>query len=134
MLKILIPLLIRLQPGPRPWSPRVTLSLIGNGNLVKIRLAEEIMTMAEMTSSNGITNLTKGVQDVTLRSESNFLDDGGLTMGDATLSEKVTQKTFQSACGAGVHFEMMSLYNSLFSQMNISVAQILLTEGDFHGE
>ena len=92
------------------------------------------MTMAEMTSSNNLTDLTEGVQDVTLRWESNFLDDGGLTMGDATLSEKVSQKTFQSACAAGSQFGMMSLYNSLFSQMDISAAQILLTEGDFRGE
>ena len=92
------------------------------------------MTMAEMTSSNNLTDLTEGFQDVTLRSESNFLDDGGLTMGDPALSEKDLKNTFQLACAAGGQFEMMSLYNSLFSQMDISAAQILLTEGDFRGE
>ena len=92
------------------------------------------MTMAEMTRSNNRTDLTEGVQDVMLRSESNFLDGDGLAMRDPLLSKKDSQKRFQSACAAGGQFEMMSLYNSLFSQMDISAARILLTEGDFRGE
>mmetsp|Transcript_37933 Transcript_37933/g.66511 ORF Transcript_37933/g.66511 Transcript_37933/m.66511 type:complete len:787 (+) Transcript_37933:85-2445(+) len=112
----------------------VTSGATGMGRRLMRKHGRMNMTMAEMTSSNDLTDLTEGVQDVTLRSESNFLDDGGLTMGDPALSEKDSQKTFQSACAAGGQFEMMSLYNSLFSQMDISAAQILLTEGDFRDE
>ena len=112
----------------------VTSSATGTGRRLMRKHGQMNMTMAKMTNSNDLTDLTEGVQDVTLRSESNFLDDGGLTMGDPALSEKDSQKTFQSTCAAGGQFEMMSLYNSLFSQMDISAAQILLTEGDFRGK
>jgi glutamate 5-kinase len=91
----------------------VTSGATGMGRRLMHKHGRMNMTMAEMTSSNDLTDLTEGVQDVTLRSESKCLDDGGLTMGDATLSEKVSQKTFQSACATGGQFEMMSLYNSL---------------------
>lgn len=93
------------------------------------------MTMAEVASSNNLADLTGGINDVTLRSETSLLDDGALTNGgDNTLSAKNSKMTFQSACAAGGQFEMMSLYNSLFTQMDISAAQILLTEGDFRDE
>ena len=45
-----------------------------------------------------------------------------------------SKKTYDSACAAAGQFEMMSLYNALFSQMEISAAQVLLTEGDFRNE
>ncbi|KAL7456768.1 hypothetical protein ACHAWC_009783 [Mediolabrus comicus] len=45
-----------------------------------------------------------------------------------------SKKTFQSACAAGGQFEMMSLYNALFSQLEVSAAQVLLTESDFRDE
>ena len=45
-----------------------------------------------------------------------------------------SKKTYDSACAAAGQFEMMSLYNALFSQMDISAAQVLLTEGDFRNE
>mmetsp|Transcript_21230 Transcript_21230/g.46003 ORF Transcript_21230/g.46003 Transcript_21230/m.46003 type:complete len:794 (-) Transcript_21230:79-2460(-) len=44
------------------------------------------------------------------------------------------KKTYDSACAAAGQFEMMNLYNSLFSQMDVSAAQVLLTEGDFRSE
>mmetsp|Transcript_947 Transcript_947/g.1750 ORF Transcript_947/g.1750 Transcript_947/m.1750 type:complete len:754 (-) Transcript_947:189-2450(-) len=44
------------------------------------------------------------------------------------------KKTYDSACAAAGQFEMMNLYNSLFSQMEVSAAQVLLTEGDFRSE
>ncbi|EED91187.1 gamma-glutamyl phosphate reductase [Thalassiosira pseudonana CCMP1335] len=40
----------------------------------------------------------------------------------------------EMACAAAGQFEMMNLYNSLFSQMDVSAAQVLLTEGDFRSE
>mmetsp|Transcript_31953 Transcript_31953/g.59090 ORF Transcript_31953/g.59090 Transcript_31953/m.59090 type:complete len:796 (+) Transcript_31953:168-2555(+) len=45
-----------------------------------------------------------------------------------------SKKTYDSACAAAGQFEMMNLYNALFSQMEESAAQILLTEGDFRDE
>lgn len=42
-----------------------------------------------------------------------------------------SKKTYDSACAAAGQFEMMNLYNSLFSQMEINAAQVLLTEDDF---
>ena len=45
-----------------------------------------------------------------------------------------SKKTYDSACAAAGQFEMMNLYNSLFSQMEVSAAQVLLTEGDFRDE
>ena len=45
-----------------------------------------------------------------------------------------SKKTYDSACAAAGQFEMMNLYNSLFSQMDASAAQVLLTEGDFRDE
>mmetsp|Transcript_43878 Transcript_43878/g.93318 ORF Transcript_43878/g.93318 Transcript_43878/m.93318 type:complete len:831 (-) Transcript_43878:112-2604(-) len=45
-----------------------------------------------------------------------------------------SKKTYDSACAAAGQFEMMNLYNALFSQMEISAAQVLLTEGDFRDE
>jgi len=94
------------------------------------------MTMNEVTSSNNLGQLAEGSADVTLRTESSFLDDNVLSNGGEpnTLSVKDSHRTFQSACAAGGQFEMMSLYNSLFGQMDISAAQILLTEGDFRVE
>ncbi|KAL7540328.1 hypothetical protein ACHAXR_010040 [Thalassiosira sp. AJA248-18] len=90
------------------------------------------MTMAEVASSHNLSDLTEGVNDVSLRSDSPLgLDDGANT---STLSSQDSKKTFQSACAAGGQFEMMSLYNSLFTQMDISAAQVLLTEGDFRDE
>lgn len=44
------------------------------------------------------------------------------------------KKTYDSACAAAGQFEMMNLYHSLFSQMDISSAQVLLTQGDFADE
>lgn len=44
------------------------------------------------------------------------------------------KKTYDSACAAAGQFEMMSMYHSLFSQMDISSAQVLLTQGDFADE
>mmetsp|Transcript_29316 Transcript_29316/g.70739 ORF Transcript_29316/g.70739 Transcript_29316/m.70739 type:complete len:789 (-) Transcript_29316:128-2494(-) len=49
-----------------------------------------------------------------------------------TLHER--KKTYDSACAAAGQFEMMNLYNALFSQMEISAAQVLLTEGDFRDD
>jgi len=45
-----------------------------------------------------------------------------------------SKKTYDSACAAAGQFEMMNLYNALFSQMEESAAQVLLTEGDFRDE
>mmetsp|Transcript_14158 Transcript_14158/g.24160 ORF Transcript_14158/g.24160 Transcript_14158/m.24160 type:complete len:796 (-) Transcript_14158:151-2538(-) len=45
-----------------------------------------------------------------------------------------SKKTYDSACAAAGQFEMMNLYNALFSQMETSAAQVLLTEGDFRNE
>ncbi|KAL7540256.1 hypothetical protein ACHAXR_009977 [Thalassiosira sp. AJA248-18] len=45
-----------------------------------------------------------------------------------------SKKTYDSACAAAGQFEMMNLYNSLFGQMEVSAAQVLLTEGDFRDE
>lgn len=109
----------------------------GMGKRLLAKHGRMSMTMAEVASSNNLAELTEGVNDVTLRgNESSFLDDGVLNNGrsDSTLSEKDSKRTFQSACAAGGQFEMMSLYNSLFTQMDISAAQILLTEGDFRDE
>lgn len=44
------------------------------------------------------------------------------------------KKTYDSACAAAGQFEMMNMYHSLFSQMDISSAQVLLTQGDFADE
>mmetsp|Transcript_37934 Transcript_37934/g.66516 ORF Transcript_37934/g.66516 Transcript_37934/m.66516 type:complete len:785 (+) Transcript_37934:85-2439(+) len=110
----------------------VTSGATGMGKRLMRKHGRMNMTMAEMTSSNNLADLTEGVGDVTLRSESN---DGIMsTNGESMLSEKESKKTFDSACAAGGQFEMMNLYNSLFSQMDISAAQILLTEGDFRDE
>lgn len=110
----------------------------GMGKRLMRKQGRMSMTMAEVASTNNLAELTEGVNDVTLRSnESCFLDVGVLNNGgrsDLTLSEKDSKRTFQSACAAGGQFEMMSLYNSLFTQMDISAAQILLTEGDFRDE
>lgn len=100
------------------------------------------MTMADMASCNDLTELSEGVEDITLkmdRQSSSFLsglDDtsGGGLGSDPVLSEKDAKRTFDSACAAGGQFEMMSLFNSLFTQMDISAAQILLTESDFRDE
>ena len=45
-----------------------------------------------------------------------------------------SKKTYDSSCAAAGQFELMNLYNSLFSQMEVSCAQVLLTEGDFRDE
>lgn len=45
-----------------------------------------------------------------------------------------SKKTYDSACAAAGQFEMMNLYNALFSQMEVSAAQLLLTEGDFRND
>jgi len=45
-----------------------------------------------------------------------------------------SKKTYDSACAAAGQFEMMNLYSSLFSQMEISAAQVLLTEDDFRNK
>ena len=104
------------------------------------------MTMADMASCNDLTELSEGVEDITLkmdrqssRQSSAFLsglDDtsGGGLGSDPVLSEGDAKRTFDSACAAGGQFEMMSLFNSLFTQMDISAAQILLTESDFRDE
>jgi len=44
------------------------------------------------------------------------------------------KKTYDSACAAAGQFEMMNMYHSLFSQMDVSSAQILLTQSDFASE
>jgi delta-1-pyrroline-5-carboxylate synthetase len=108
----------------------------GMGKRLMRKQGRMTMTMAEVASSNDLSELAEGVNDIQLRSESSsFLDEGVLSNGgDSALSEKDSKRTFNSACAAGGQFEMMSLYNSLFTQMDISAAQILLTEGDFRDE
>ena len=49
-----------------------------------------------------------------------------------TLMEK--KKTYDSACAAAGQFEMMNLYNSLFTQVDVSASQILVTQSDFVDE
>jgi len=45
-----------------------------------------------------------------------------------------SKKTYDSACAAAGQYEMMNLYNSLFSQMEVNAAQVLLTAGDLADE
>jgi len=106
----------------------------GMGKRLMRKQGQLNMTLSDVASSSNLGSLTEGVHDVTLRSESSFLDDGLLSNENTALSEKDSKKTFQSACAAGGQFEMMSLYNALFGQTDISAAQILLTEGDFRNE
>mmetsp|Transcript_26484 Transcript_26484/g.40807 ORF Transcript_26484/g.40807 Transcript_26484/m.40807 type:complete len:799 (-) Transcript_26484:128-2524(-) len=58
----------------------------------------------------------------------------GGSMLNGGVGAENSKKTFQSACAAGGQFEMMSLYNALFSQLEVSAAQVLLTESDFRDE
>jgi len=58
-------------------------------------------------------------------------DSLGGSMLNGGVGAENSKKTFQSACAAGGQFEMMSLYNALFSQLEVSAAQVLLTESDF---
>ena len=106
------------------------------------------MSMADIASTNDLTALSEGVEDITLKSDLNSsldaphasharyrsLGSGIISGSDTALSEKDARRTYNSACAAGGQFEMMSLFNALFSQMDISAAQILLTEGDFRNE
>lgn len=41
------------------------------------------------------------------------------------------KKNYDSACAAAGQFEMMNLYNSLFSQLDVAASQILVTQTDF---
>lgn len=103
------------------------------------------MTMAEVASfSENIDQLANadqggGAHSHRARSES------GEAMSEKFFSEVVNnterphtlhnaKKTYDSACAAAGQFEMMNLYNALFSQMEISAAQVLLTEGDFRNQ
>ena len=110
----------------------------GMGRRLLQKQGRMTMTMAEVASSHDLSQIQEGMNDIQLRSDSSSnLDMGVLSNGgvsSSSLSDKDSKRTFQSACAAGGQFEMMSLYNSLFTQMDISAAQILLTEGDFRDE
>ena len=101
------------------------------------------MTMAEVASFgeniDQLSNADQGGGAQRTRSES------GDAMSERFFSEVVNtnerphsmhnaKKTYDSACAAAGQFEMMNLYNALFSQMEISAAQVLLTEGDFRNQ
>lgn len=108
----------------------------GMGKRLMRKQGQLNMTLSDVASSNNLASLTEGVDSVTLRSETSFLDDGLLSGGTdrSSLTDKESKQTYQSACAAGGQFEMMSLYNALFGQTDIAAAQILLTEGDFRHE
>ena len=106
----------------------------GMGKRLMAKQGRMNMSMADIASSNNLASLAEGLEDITLRSDqSSFLDENGLGSSSG-LSERDAKRTFNSACAAGGQFEMMSLFNSLFSQMDVSAAQILLTESDFRDE
>jgi len=94
------------------------------------------MTMAEVASfSDNIDILAHadqggGAQDAV--SEKFFSEM--LNSNERPHTMHNAKKTYDSACAAAGQFEMMNLYNALFSQMEISAAQVLLTEGDFRNQ
>ncbi len=97
------------------------------------------MTMAEVASFSDLASADQGGGAHRTRSES------GEAISEKFFAEVVNsnerphsmhnaKKTYDSACAAAGQFEMMNLYNALFSQMEISAAQVLLTEGDFRNK
>lgn len=50
---------------------------------------------------------------------------------DASYHHEQKKKHYDSACAAAGQFELMNLYSSLFTQMEITPSQILLTQHDF---
>lgn len=50
---------------------------------------------------------------------------------DASYHKEQKKKHYDSACAAAGQFELMNLYSSLFTQMEITPSQILLTQHDF---
>lgn len=113
----------------------------GMGKRLMRKHGRMAMTMAEVASfevASYLDNLANS-DARRLRSES------GEALSERFFSEVVnsnerphtlhnSKKTYDSACAAAGQFEMMNLYNALFSQMEISAAQILLTEGDFRNQ
>jgi len=68
----------------------------------------------------------------------NMRRNGSVTSFNNALSNNTRPSTFaekkmvyDSACAAAGQFEMMNLYNSLFSQQDISASQLLVTQADF---
>lgn len=81
------------------------------------------MTISEVTSFGDNLNMLDGSE----HSNGNRIRSQSHTLADS-------KKTYDSACAAAGQFEMMNLYNSLFSQMEVNAAQVLLTSGDFLDE
>ncbi|KAL9188531.1 hypothetical protein ACHAXT_006909 [Thalassiosira profunda] len=102
------------------------------------------MTMAEVASSTDLSKMDGSEEPVghqrkgsiggemVRRMSSKFDEVVNTTERPHTLHN--SKKTYDSACAAAGQFEMMNLYNSLFSQMEMSASQVLLTEGDFRDE
>mmetsp|Transcript_13618 Transcript_13618/g.22382 ORF Transcript_13618/g.22382 Transcript_13618/m.22382 type:complete len:795 (-) Transcript_13618:365-2749(-) len=115
----------------------------GMGKRLMRKHGRMTMTMAEVASFSEnidqLANADQGGGAHRARSES------GEAISEKFFSEVVNsnerphtlhnaKKTYDSACAAAGQFEMMNLYNALFSQMEISAAQVLLTEGDFRNQ
>ena len=101
------------------------------------------MTMAEVASlGDNLHQLgAEGIDAHTQRARSLSGDESARKFFDQVVHSNErphtfhdSKKTYDSACAAAGQFEMMNLYNALFSQMEESAAQILLTEGDFRDE
>ena len=100
------------------------------------------MTMAEVASlGENLDQLGNSNGGVSQRARSESGEDMSMKLFSEVVNSNEpphamhnAKKTYDSACAAAGQFEMMNLYNALFSQMEISAAQVLLTEGDFRNE
>ena len=88
------------------------------------------MTISEVTSFGDNLNM---LADGSVHSNGNRMRSLDQAVNSTELPHTLadSKKTYDSACAAAGQFEMMNLYNSLFSQMEINAAQVLLTAGDF---
>jgi len=59
---------------------------------------------------------------------------GCLLESTKEIDEASTKKQYDSACAAAGQLELMNFYNSLFSQCELTVSQILVTQTDFQDE
>ncbi len=94
------------------------------------------MTMAEVASFGeaDVDDSTQRARTLSEELMKNKFFDQVVNSNERPHTLHDSKKTYDSACAAAGQFEMMNLYNSLFSQMEVSAAQVLLTEGDFRNE
>lgn len=73
-----------------------------------------------------------GLRGSLLSSETSFAPSQSFAnLLDASYHKEQKKKHYDSACAAAGQFELMNLYSSLFTQMEITPSQILLTQHDF---